>query len=140
MISSQQFQGNESKPATIKQQSSKHKQIDDGSVVTGDIFARDINFDMDDDLRSTFRAEEQFDADGKPLPATVVLLWDMLKVSQLLSVFVNYNVLFLCEGEIQESRGTRNGTYNWPWSHTKVRGKCADQALCNCQKLANAFG
>lgn len=53
-------------------------------MVTGvDIFARDINFDMDEDASSTFRCEPQLDADGNPMPAAVVLLWDMLKVSIL---------------------------------------------------------
>jgi len=83
MLSSSQLTAGAGKPATIKQQSSKQKQIDSGSVATGDIFARDINFDMDDDASSTFPSGPQLDADGKPLPVTVVLLWDMLKVSSL---------------------------------------------------------
>ena len=63
---------------------------------TGDIFARDINFDIDDGAESATKimdhSAQQFDlnastqkdlADAETSAHNVVLLWDMLKVSPL---------------------------------------------------------
>ena len=51
-------------------------------MVTGDIFDKDVSVDFDADARSsTYSAFPKFDEDGKLVAPTVVLLWDMLKVS-----------------------------------------------------------
>jgi hypothetical protein len=63
-------------------------------VIGGDIFARDISFDIDDDARSSFLAAPQYDEDGKLIAPSVVLLWDMLKVSVSNLLFIFNNVFF----------------------------------------------
>ena len=52
---------------------------------TGDIFARDINFDLDDGADSATKIMDHSvqQIGGEASAHNVVLLWDMLKVSPL---------------------------------------------------------